>query len=90
MADDDAIRSLARAVSTYLATRPDAVDSADGILRWWLPQLRIEATPEDLQRALDLLVSEGAVDRRGLPDGRHVYGRARGRIAATSAADDDS
>lgn len=76
MDDDDTTHQVARAISTYLATRPDAVDTADGIRRWWLPRLGVEATPERLQRALDRLVADGAVERRELPDGRSVYGRA--------------
>jgi hypothetical protein len=79
MADDEVVRSLARGISRYLSSRPDAVDTADGILRWWLPQLHIDARAEQLQRALDLLVARGVVDSWELPDGRRVYGRARVR-----------
>jgi hypothetical protein len=77
MADDDIVRSLASAISRYLSARPDAVDTAEGILRWWLPQFHLDARAEQLQRALGLLVARGVVDSRELPDGRRVYGRAR-------------
>jgi hypothetical protein len=73
--DEDAIRRLAREISLYLAERPDAVDTADGILRWWLPQRGVDATPEALHRALALLEEDGVLERRELPDGRSVYGR---------------
>jgi hypothetical protein len=77
--DDDIVRSLASGISRYLSARPDALDTADGILRWWLPQLHLDAQAEQLQHALDLLVSRGVVDSWELPDGRLVYGRARVR-----------
>ena len=75
MDDADAIHLLAHEVSRYLAERPDAVDTAEGILRWWLPQRGVETTPDILRRALDALVDARLIERRELPDGRSVYGR---------------
>ena len=88
MDDDDAIRLLAREISLYLAERPDAVDTADGILRWWLPQRGIDTTPEALQRALALLIAHGVVERRELPDGRSVYARAHRKAHGPGGAND--
>lgn len=89
MNDDEAIRRLAGEITTYLAARPEAVDTAEGILRWWLPHLRIDATAENLERALRLLVDQGIVDRKELPDGRSVYGRSHGRAATPGASTGD-
>ena len=77
MGEADALGLLAREIALYLDERPDAVDTPDGILRWWLPRRRIDATPEMLQRALDVLVANGTIERRMLPDGRWAYGRVR-------------
>jgi hypothetical protein len=79
MGEADALGLLAREIALYLDERPDAVDTPDGILRWWLPRRRIDATPEMLQRALDVLVANGTIERRMLPDGRRAYGRVRVR-----------
>jgi len=76
MDDDESIRALAREITAYLSNHPDAADSAEGILRWWLPQMSVEANGGSLQRALDLLVEQGSIDRRVLPDQRCVYVRA--------------
>ena len=72
---DDAVRLAARGISRYLADHPDAADTADGIANWWLRRIRIDASVSVVQQALDLLVAQGTVERRELPDGRHVYGR---------------
>ena len=80
MADDDVrVRSIAEEVETYLARHPQALDSVAGILRWWLPRLRLEEAVADVERALDLLVERGVVSRRQLPDGRWLYGRPEER-----------
>ena len=76
---DDTIRLVARELSIYLDEHPDAVDTADGIQRWWLSSRRIEATLEDVGQALDLLIAQGVAERRRMPDGRSVYGRALSR-----------
>ena len=74
MEDEDSIRWLAHEISRYLEERPDAVDTADGILRWWLPPRGVETTPDVLRRALDALVEARVIERRELPDGRSVFG----------------
>jgi Fe2+ or Zn2+ uptake regulation protein len=75
MHEEDSIHLLAQEISRYLAERPDAVDTAEGILRWWLSPRGVETTPQTLGRALDALVDAGVIERRELPDGRSVYGR---------------
>jgi hypothetical protein len=86
MDDDSAIRRLAREIAFYLEEHPDAVDTADGILRWWLSRRRIDATAEHVERALDLLIADGIVERRRLPDGRSVYARAHPRSGLRAAS----
>jgi hypothetical protein len=73
--DDERARTIAQEVETYLARYPDAVDSVEGIVRWWLPRLRLEEALADLERALDLLVERGVMTKRRLPDGRWLFGR---------------
>ena len=72
---DDAIQSLADNLLVYFAARPEAADCATNIQRWWLPQLRVEANVEDVERALSWLAERGEISRRDLADGRTLYGR---------------
>lgn len=74
--DDNAIGSLADEVERYLATHPNAADSVEGILRWWLPPGHADASAEQLKRALDLLVARGTVTERRMADGRSIYARS--------------
>jgi hypothetical protein len=73
--EDERARAIAQEVETYLARYPEAVDSVDGIVRWWLPRLRLEEALADLERALGLLVKRGVLAKRQLPDGRWLYSR---------------
>jgi hypothetical protein len=73
--NDDATRAIAAEVLSYLARHPDAADTADGIQRWWLADGSAYA-PVDVERALEHLAHDGAVERRRLPDGRVLYAAA--------------
>lgn len=67
---------IVEAVRHYLARHPDAADSPEGILRWWLPK-ELQQVPIDLLRqALETLVASGEVQSRTLPDGTRLYTRA--------------
>lgn len=76
MSDQCRVDLIAREIQAYFAARPDAWDSPEGILRWWLPRVRLEESLQDLQLALDELVERGIVTRREVAGGRVVYGRA--------------
>jgi len=67
---------IVEAVRLYLARNPDAADSPEGILRWWMPK-ELQRVPVDvLRQALELLVASGEVHNRTLPDGTSLYIRA--------------
>jgi hypothetical protein len=70
---NDATDTLVREVMTYLSMHPDAADTVEGILRWWLTRVRVEEAAADVQRALDMLVERRVVVKRQLPDGRIIY-----------------
>lgn len=53
---------VAGRISSYLESRPKALDSLDGILRWWLLKQHIEESTELVQAAMDYLVSCGEVE----------------------------
>jgi hypothetical protein len=65
-------RAVASRIVGYLASHPDACDTAEGV-RWWLDDH--EVTVEEVASALDDLVSNGHVERRRGPAG-DVFRRA--------------
>src|SRR5262245_5864492 len=52
----DATREIALKILRYLAENPQAADTVDGIIQWWLPQRTIIEEQEEVERALDRLV----------------------------------
>jgi hypothetical protein len=61
-------RTIAREILGYLATHPEAKDTLDGIVEWWLPHRRSERAA--VERAVALLLAHGVIletRRRGLP-----------------------
>ncbi len=57
------VRLVAERICRYLESRPNALDSLDGILRWWLLKQKLEESTELVQAAMDYLVSSGVVDQ---------------------------
>jgi hypothetical protein len=79
MADDDAlVDELAAEILTYLQAHPDAADSLEGIVQWWIVHDRFLRGVAATGRALDRLVDEGRMERITLAGGSVIY-RAAGR-----------
>lgn len=63
-------------LTTYLNANPQACDSADGIARWWLPDLPAGAAGQAaLQAALEFLQAVGLVECVRAADGRARWRR---------------
>jgi len=76
------ITDIASEIRRYLADHPNATDSLEGVQRWWLLRGAVEAPGPSVQQALDLLVREGAVIKKILPDATIVYaGSHRGAVS---------
>lgn len=70
--NDDPPNDLASQILGYLVRYPQAADSVDGVVRFWL----VEGGPRrhaDVRRSLDRLTEKGWVDRRANRDGTTVY-----------------
>lgn len=63
---------LINAITLYLKAHPNAADSVEGIMQWWLPQQN-PVDRDDLQQALDYLVEKRAMARTALLDGHMLY-----------------
>ena len=54
---------IAREILTYLADHPDAGDTLEGIMQWWLMQRRIQNQIVLVEKALNELVHDGYVKK---------------------------
>lgn len=72
--------TVARQLARYLAEHPEAKDTIEGILRWWLPEGHEHGAAE-VQEALDELVRRGWVVERAFPPRRRLYGARAERLA---------
>lgn len=66
-------REVEHAVLAYLAQHPDAADTLEGIVSWWLPQQRYETERRRIESALGHLVDRGQLRRDRLPGGAALY-----------------
>ena len=62
-----------RLILSYLSEHPDAEDSIDGILQWWLLQEEIRFRVQEVEAALAELVHRGIVIERIGKDLRPRY-----------------
>jgi hypothetical protein len=66
----DTVGSIAREIVRYLVCHPEAKDTLDGIVQWWLRQEGRAHWRRDVKRALALLCSHGLLletRRPGVP-----------------------
>lgn len=70
---DDDIGEIADQINRYLESHPDAADSSDGILRWWIARQRLEDSIGKVEQALALLLRKGLVRKRIMIDGQVLY-----------------
>lgn len=67
--DDEIERSLL----AYLRGHPQAADTLDGIVEWWLPLQRYETARRRVENAVEKLVSRGVLRRDSLQNGDVLY-----------------
>lgn len=58
-------------IRQYCASHPNAADTLDGVLRWWLADLACSL--DDVRAVVAHLVATGELDRRTLVDGTEVF-----------------
>ena len=74
-----------RHILHHLVEHPDAKDSLQGILRWWLPRAPAEWREEEVQEALDVLVAQGWVTKRQTASSQHIYGVNKDKLGKIKA-----
>jgi hypothetical protein len=65
--------SLAREILSYLSEHPQAQDSLEGVMQWWLLEREIRRWTVQVRSALAELVAEGLVLERTVESGRTLY-----------------
>jgi hypothetical protein len=66
-----------RAVLSYLADHPDAMDTLEGIAEWWIERERIRLDVLAVSRALGRLMDRGVIEKVGAGE-RALYRLTRG------------
>jgi hypothetical protein len=64
---------LVDAILAYLSSHPQAADSADGVLRWWLGSHASAPTRLDVEEALATMVQRRLLRCVVLPEGTVLY-----------------
>ena len=73
---ESSAEQLAALIEAYLARRPRAADTEQGIAEWWMREAGVVASTGDVASALDVLLARGVVRRVQSPDGTRLYGSA--------------
>src|SRR5262249_52494108 len=72
--DDDAIvDEIAAEILAYLEQHPEAADTLEGVVQWWILQQRFLRGIQSTNRALEGLVAQGQLERVRSADGRTIY-----------------
>ncbi len=80
---------MAEDILKYLRDHPQARDTLDGILDWWLLRERYRQKRTLVQQALEHMVEQNLVARTTNPDGVTIYEAApRPRVGKPEASDD--
>ena len=67
------LRSPAREILDYLARHPDAQDTIEGILRWWVLDSCIRKWEPKITKTVAQLVERGFLEKKRSPDSKIFY-----------------
>jgi hypothetical protein len=70
---ESTLPSPAAEILEYLARHPDAQDTIDGILNWWLLDTCIRKWAGKITETVDFLVREGFLEEKSSDDGHILY-----------------
>ncbi|NKE72894.1 hypothetical protein [Candidatus Manganitrophus noduliformans] len=88
--DDTGSRQvIIRDLFRYLVANPDAKDTIEGVLQWWLLKGGTALGVREVQEAVDFLVSkEWLIEREATPS-KKIYGMNKSRIKEIRAFIDE-
>jgi hypothetical protein len=79
---EPSLLSPAPEILDYLARHPDAQDTIDGILHWWVLDAYIRKWTPKIAETVAQLVEQGFLEQRPSADG-HVFYRVSAQYRAT-------
>jgi hypothetical protein len=71
---------LARQILRYLREHPEAQDTFEGIMVWWVSERAIKHWLPQVRRSLAALVARGYLEKRTAADGRVFYRLNQSRV----------
>ncbi|MGS2718693.1 hypothetical protein ACVBE9_11000 [Eionea flava] len=54
---------VARLIEEYLRSHPEAMDSFDGISKWWITRQKLYESADAVNSALGMLVDKGVIEK---------------------------
>jgi hypothetical protein len=63
-----------RGILQYLIEHPDAKDTVEGVLKWWVPETFGKRGLAESEKALDILSSRGWLTVRKVSPAQKIYG----------------
>ena len=73
MPEENAFTSPASEILEYLRRQPEAQDTIEGILRWWVLDQCVRNWTPKISEAVSLLVARGVLEEKKLSDGTTVF-----------------
>lgn len=67
------VRSIEKNVLEYLLRNPDARDTLEGIIEWWILEREISLRTKQIREAIQILVEKGLVLKHETADSRLHY-----------------
>jgi hypothetical protein len=71
---------VTREILGYLLEHPDAKDTVDGVIKWWLPEDLVDRGKKTVQEVLEILVSRGWLTERNVTSSEKIYGMKKDRL----------
>ena len=65
--------NLQREIVGYLQKNPNAGDSLEGVMNWWLSQRNKKPDVAEIEQVLEQLIAEGSVRKVSLVGGTILY-----------------
>jgi hypothetical protein len=70
---EPSVAETVQAIREYLRKNPNAQDTQDGILHWWLTELPVKPRDVTLKQALEELVNDGFLNTHKGKDAQISY-----------------
>jgi len=67
------LQSPALEILDYLARQPEAQDTIEGILQWWVLDSCVRNWAPKIAKAVAKLVEQGFLEKKSSPDGKIFY-----------------